>query len=452
MIKNHNKISSLINNLNYLIIIFLITGYTLFSKVFSKLNINIKGFHTYITEVSIIFIILLYSFKLFYCNKEKFILRNPFNVEFALFYFIFLISLIRGFFLYNDYTFILRQSALFYYSIFYFLVIIALNNIDSLLKLKYIFIAFLISSNIVALFFILNFFNINIIKPNFTGLGDAGYIYISLLSIIELAYIVYIKNIFLEFIFFINILLLLIANIFYRCRGSWVAIIVALLFIYIAFKIARGFHKEFLKLNIILFFILILLIIFTGLLLFYKNDLWISIKEEIVSFYHGIFGKTEQLIDIRNISAVNIKWRLVTWKDMFIGVLRSPFFGYGFGKKFISKTTLEMGWGTGLREGWVESHNYLLSFLYRAGVFGLGAFLFIIISFFRKVIGFLKDCKDKKIEIITIGLLGCIVYILTLGLFEVILEVPYGGSFLWIIMGIVIATINFYEKRKLELK
>ncbi len=440
----HSKIGSFINNVSYFIIIFLITGYTLFSKSFSKLNVNIMGIPVYITEISIIFIVLLCLVRIFFCDRGKLVLYNPLKIEFALFYLIFLISLIKGFFLYDDTAFILRQSALFYYSIFYFLIIITFNEIGSLLKLKYILIAFLVSSNIMLIFFILNF--LNIVKMPFPGMGAAGYIYISLLFITELTCIIYLKNIFLEIIFFINMILLIVANVLYRCRGSWVAIIVAILSVYIFFKVATGLKKEFFKLNIIMLSTLAVIIIFIVLLLFYRNDLWVSIKEDIISIYHGIFSETEYVIDVRNIPAVNIKWRLITWKDMFIDVLNRPFLGYGFGKKFISETTLQMGWDTGLVDGWVESHNYLLSFLYRSGFLGLGVFLSIVIGFFKKAIKFLKSCKDKKIEIFIIGLLGCIVYILILGLFEVVLEVPYGGSLLWIIMGIVIVIINFYER------
>jgi len=39
------------------------------------------------------------------------------------------------------------------------------------------------------------------------------------------------------------------------------------------------------------------------------------------------------------------------------------------------------------------------------------------------------------------------VYILVLGMFEVVLEIPYMGSFLWMIMGLVIVITNYYNKK-----
>jgi O-antigen ligase len=123
-----------------------------------------------------------------------------------------------------------------------------------------------------------------------------------------------------------------------------------------------------------------------------------------------------------------------------------PILGFGFGRKFISQETLSLGYTTGTMEGWVEAHNIFLSFLYKTGFLGLGSFLIIIVSFFRKVIRFLRVCMEENIKMIVIGLSCCIVYILVLSATEVIIEVPYFGSILWIIMGLIIVIMNYYER------
>ena len=113
----------------------------------------------------------------------------------------------------------------------------------------------------------------------------------------------------------------------------------------------------------------------------------------------------------------------------------------------LSSNTISLGWSTGISTGWVESHNYFLSFLFRSGFLGLGSFILIVVNFFRYVFKFFRNCEEERIKIIIIGLISCLIYILTLGLFEVVLEVPYMGSFLWIIMGFVIVIINYYNKQ-----
>jgi O-antigen ligase len=131
---------------------------------------------------------------------------------------------------------------------------------------------------------------------------------------------------------------------------------------------------------------------------------------------------------------------------MFSEVLSKPILGFGFGSKFISGNTILGGWSVGTSQGWVEAHNYFLSFLYRSGFLGLGSFIFIIVNFFRYTFRFLRNCKEQIIKLMIISLMSCIIYILVLGMLEVVLEVPYMGSFLWIIMGIVIVIINYHNK------
>lgn len=43
--------------------------------------------------------------------------------------------------------------------------------------------------------------------------------------------------------------------------------------------------------------------------------------------------------------AQNIKWRLYVWKDIINETLKKPFLGWGFGKKFVPPTIVELGWG-----------------------------------------------------------------------------------------------------------
>jgi len=50
------------------------------------------------------------------------------------------------------------------------------------------------------------------------------------------------------------------------------------------------------------------------------------------------------------------------------------------------------------------------------------------------------------VKMIVIALLCCLIFTLMLGLFEVVLEVPYMGSFFWIIMGFIVVIINHYAK------
>jgi len=439
------KYNSLTDNISYFLSLFLIVGFSLYPKDFSKFGISFSGIPLYITEITIVSIFILLYLKILF-NNGKIVLKIPLKLEFALFYFIFLISLFTGLFLYHDLSFVLRQSALFYYSVFFFLVIMILDDIDNLLKLKFIFLLFFLFVNVIALKIFLNFFNIHILEIiglKYVGLAGERYFYISLLLISEIVYLTYMKKSVFSVILFINIIILLFVTFIYGVRGNWIAALAAILSIWIFLGTIPGLKRELKNFNLIvlLFFIIVIIL---GLFIYFNKieipySLYKKVKGEILSLFN-IYTR------YNTTPTVNTSWRFITWREMFNEIKNSPILGFGFGKKFISQETLNLGWTTGLKEGWVEAHNGFLSFLYRSGFLGLCIFLLIIINFFRKVTKFLKVCLEEKIKVIIVSLLCCIIYILVLSIFGVVLEVPYFGIFLWIIMGFIMIIINYYNK------
>jgi O-antigen ligase len=440
------KYNNLADNLGYFFIVFLLAGFSLNPKGFSKLGISFSGISFYITEIIIGAIFVLLYLKIIF-NDGKLISNVPMKLEFALFYFIFLISLFTGLFLYKDTAYVLRQSALFYYSFFYFLVILILGNIDSLLKLKFIFLLLFVSVNIVALYLFLSFFHINfldMISLRHFSLAGERYFFIALLLILEIVYLTYMKKSIFSIVLIISIIILLFETFALGVRGSWIACLAAFILAWIFFGIIPGLKRELKNFNLIVITFIVIVII-AGLLIYFK-------KIEIDSyFFKQMKGEILSLFNIytreNTNPTANTTWRLVTWKEMFGEISNRPILGFGFGKKFISESALNLGYTTGIMQGWVESHNIFLSFLYKTGFLGLGSFLIIIVSFFIKIFRFLKTCLEENIKIIVIGLSCCIIYILILGFTGVVLETPYFGSVLWIIMGLAVAIMKYYERK-----
>jgi len=147
------------------------------------------------------------------------------------------------------------------------------------------------------------------------------------------------------------------------------------------------------------------------------------------------------------ISRANTNWRMITWKAFIKESLQRPLFGWGFGRKFLPEETYNLGWTTGLAENWVSTHNYLISFLFLSGFTGLGIFLLLVISLFIKNIKFLRTYKNLRERFMVCAFLSVVFYILWLGLFGVVLEVPYQGVFLWIFLGLNMLIINRVESR-----
>ena len=285
-------------------------------------------------------------------------------------------------------------------------------------------------------------------------MGGAGYFYISLLLIIEVSFLMYMKKNILTVIFFIDIFLLLAATAFYGVRGDWIALMAALLFLWIIVGTTPGLKRVLHNYNMVILSSVIIITLI-GLYIYMYNigtshNLFLKMKREFLSIFDIFLGNlsdSESATRWRVNANLSAMWRLINWNEMFRDVLSKPLLGFGFGNKFLSYSTIALGWTTGIREGWVESHNYLLSFLYRSGFLGLGSFILIIVSFFKKVFRFLRNCMDERIKIIIAGLTSCIIFILVIGLMEVALEIPYMGSFLWIIMGFIMVIINYYNKK-----
>ncbi len=439
-----------LGNFTYSLLILLLIGYFIFSKTFSKISINLANIPIYINEIILIISVLFFLFYIIKNRDFRIIKPNLLNIGFLIFFVIFFISLIKGLILYDDLSFTLRQSALFYYSLFFFITVFSFQDFFYQ-KIKILNNILLILGNILVILIFLNLVvHINIFSFLPEGFWDAEYYYCSFFLFLILANILLKNNLFLRILFSIDFVITELIIFFYSVRGEWIAIVISIIFFLILLPIFFK-NKRNLKNFLVIFIVSILIsITFISVKLFFESSLRYSIQTEIISLAKSINSSTEEVLLNRDISSINSKWRLITWKDMLLEVKKSPFLGYGFGKKFISKTTLEYGWTTGLKDGWVEAHNYVISFLFRSGLLGLFSFLLVIGAFFKKVFGFIKKSINDKLKIILICLLSGIVYILILGLFEVVLEVPYCGFFLWFLMGLCISIINNEDKNNLN--
>lgn len=412
------------NNMCLLLLLLLMLGFFLFGRVFSHINLKINDFPIYITEVFLFVSLLLIIAGSLLFEKGKIYLLSSQRKEFAFLYMIFLFSFIRGLFNYDLYM-VLRQSAIIYYSAFYFLIPILLNSVK---KIKW-FIYILFFSN--CLLIISEMFKISI-----PGLGSFRYYYFSIALILLMFYSLLTEKKIVKLFAYILILLDFIIIIFDGIRGSWVSLFISAVFIFYLYFRLPVLRKDLKK--TILFMIIVTLMIV--LVIFFMSQFKTDMFRKILDEFEGIY----KFNYLDTVPANNVKWRLMVWGDIFRESLKEPLLGYGLGKPFLSESLRERGWLI-LEEDWMDPHNSYLSILYRIGFVGLFAFLFIIFRFFKITIDFINNCKDNQIRIYIAGFLITIVFILGISLFEVVLEGPFMGIFLWINMGIVISLIRIYK-------
>ncbi len=418
----------------HFLLLLLILGFVLFSRGFAHLGLEIGGLPLYITE-AVLFatIATLLLDKLIRGDRWTYLKNIPLKKEFLFFYSIGFVALMRGFIYYTP-VLTLRHSALLYYSIFYFLVPILFKDLR---RIDFLFRSFFVVSIIISA--------VTLLKVNFQfnvygQLGSYNYLYLSLAVIVEFFYFVSLKKmtykILLLLIIFTQLLVILAAGV----AGAWIALSVSMLFfLYLSSrmgKLKRRLRRAF------------LLVVLVGVVLFavaisINPALFNEVKTEAVSsvFFYRMQGE----------AANNVRWRLFLWRDMLGELSQKPLFGWGFGKPFRSSTLEALGWEHGGREGWIDPHNSHLNIAYKAGIIGYLVFLVILIKFFRRTIRFLRSMRaDDKVKLYTAALLTCVVNILVLSFFEVVLEGPYMGSFLWICMGLIVALENIYRKTKVK--
>ena len=442
--KGYAKLESVFKNILFIFFIILISGYILFPKSFSKLGIDFGFFTFYITEI-FIFLSLILIIALVIINKSK-VEKIYFFYPFLFFFLMFVLALSIGFYNYRDIVYVLRQSALFYYSLFYFIVFYLFSEMK---KINYFIITILVCSNLLIIVFIARYIGLTTkLFGNLAQhmLGGGYYFPIAILLILEISLIDVVRNRFLKVLIFLDIFALIILSIFEDVRGNWLAIAIAII---ISFIFSRK-KKKFL-INILII-VLVLVIIGTIGILFFSGFLENTMKfgntineiKSLKTFFTGDIGDTQ------SVEEANANWRTIAWKGYFGEILKRPIIGWGFGRKFLPSETFDMGWNTGLADNYVPTHNYLLSFLYMSGVIGLLIFCFIIIKFFIVNIKFLKNTGLTNERYIVSAFLSCIVYILVLGLMEVVLEIPYQGVLLWVFFAFNILIIKGFNGKKNE--
>ena len=419
---------NLIDNIIFYLFLTLVVGMFLFGKAFAYLNLKFFNLPVYVTELFLISAIIFVFINSFFFRDGKLFISSSQRVEFLLFYIIFIISLVRGLISYRDLVFTLRQSAIIYYSVFYFLVPIILDNLK---KIRIYFSVVIICTSLLALS---RLFGIKI-----QGLGSFYYYYVSLSLIFLLFYPLFIKKPFLKFFSYLLFLMHLVIVILLQVRAAWMGILLGILFIvYMFFKmpVMRKDLKKLLISGMVGF--LILTIILPVVLIFYPSSIE-DIKNEFMSIY--------RFRDMTTVSAANARWRLMAWSGYVNRSLEKPLLGHGFGKAFIPKTLEEISWSPPKGEDWVDPHNSYLSILFRTGIIGLIIFLIIILRFFKLSIIFITECENEEIRIYVASLLTIIIFILGISFFDVVLERPFFGVFLWINMGLVISLIKIKNKQ-----
>ncbi|MBA7530385.1 hypothetical protein ES705_22588 [subsurface metagenome] len=237
----------------------------------------------------------------------------------------------------------------------------------------------------------------------------------------------------------IGVLAMTIALLATLTRGSYLALGISSIFMFLLFLSSRG--NFFVKENKKIFIIILIAILVTTFLLVIPNPL---------NKQGTIISKIKSRISVTQLSKdSSLKRRAAIWGFSTLMVRDHLFLGSGLGTfeyntlkyqaKFFDQGQNRTIYPYGVAG---KAHNEYLQLGVELGIVGLGMFLWLIISYFNYGVKKLKDIKNKYKQGIIIGLMGGIVAFLVDGLFWFPLRLPTNTAMFWLILGLTIVTIE----------
>ncbi|PKP59526.1 hypothetical protein CVT91_06545 [Candidatus Atribacteria bacterium HGW-Atribacteria-1] len=222
-------------------------------------------------------------------------------------------------------------------------------------------------------------------------------------------------------------------------RGSYLAVGISLIFMFILYLVSRG--KSFFKEHKKIFILILAFIILVTFLFALPNPL---------NKPGTIISKIKSRISVAQFTqGSSLKRRIAIWKFTALMIKDYPILGSGLGTfkynslnyqaKFFDHGQNRSLYPHGFAD---KAHNEYLQLGAEIGIIGLGIFLWLIISYFSYGLKLLRKIRDdgsgyKQGAII--GLMGAVVAVLVDGIFGFPLHLPATIVLFWLALGFTIA-------------
>ena len=225
-------------------------------------------------------------------------------------------------------------------------------------------------------------------------------------------------------------------------RGSYLAIGISSIFIFLLYLVSQG--KSFINENKKIFVIILVAIIIVAFLFIIPTPL--SKPGTVISQIKGRVSIT------RLINEFSFGRRTAIWKFTGMIIKDHPILGSGLGTfkynslnyqaKFFDQGENRSLYPYGIAD---KVHNEYLQLGAEIGMLGLGIFFWLIITYFNYGIKLLKRLKDKYKQGIVIGLMGGVVAVLIDGIFGFPLHLPATIALFWLFIGLIVS-LNHSEQ------
>ena len=399
----------------------------------------VYNFTTNQTMIVNLLTLTIFTYYIFLIIKEgKFIYSvNSLNFPILLFILIAVLSILVNNSFWVSLKYFINLLSLF---LIYFFII---NNIKTKDIFSFCLIIFFITASFVSLYLLIQYYGLDPFlsdtKRLTSTLGNKNYVsgYLALIFPIAFSFFL-IESKKRKKIFFEIILLIIYTGIIVcHTRAIWAALFFSLLlfgYFLFHFKI-NNILKDNKKWLVILFslFLLITLIYSTNNPL---NRSSITAAERAISAF--------------DMQGISLREHLLKWQSTMDMIKDRPLFGSGLGTfplyylnyqaDFLQRNPEYLNF-VGKAE---EAHNEYLQIWAEMGIIGLLLFLLIIIIFYRTNLNSIKKIKTIEGKIVIIGLISGVTITLIHSIFSFPFHIPAVGAAFWFIIGITIASEKIF--------
>ena len=389
-------------------------------------------------------IVTLYIFSII---KEGKIIYSTHSLNLPILLFILIITL--SILINNTYWISLKDFICFlsYFLIYFFII----NSVKTKHFLNFCLIIFFIIASLISLYLMVQYYGINPFLQDInrltSTLGNQNYVagYLALIFPIAFSFFLMESKVRNKIFYKIVLLVIYAGIIICHTRAIWIALFFSLLLF--------GFFLYHYKINKILRnnkkWLVILFSFFLLITIIYSTDNPIN-RSSITA--------AERAISTFDIQGTSLRSRLLIWQSTMNMITDKPLFGSGLGTfplyylnyqaDFLQKNPNYLNFAG--KAG--EAHNEYLQIWAEMGIIGLLSFLLIIIIFYRTNLDLIKKIKTIEGKIIIIGLISGVTVTLVHSIFSFPFHIPAVGAAFWFIIGITIASENIFCNKSKEIK
>jgi O-antigen ligase/Tfp pilus assembly protein PilF len=375
-------------------------------------------------------------------KKGKFSYTNN-SIHLPILIFILLASL--SILLNNTYSVSLKDFIYFlsYFLIYFFII----NNIKTKETFNFCLVVFFIAASLISLYLLIQYYGLDPFlsdtKRLTSTLGNRNYVSGYLALIFPIVFSLFLIESKKRNKIFFEIVLLIIYTGIIVChtRAIWAALIFSLLLF--------GYLLSHFKINKILKdnkkWLIILFSIFILITLIYSTDNPLN-RSSITA--------AERAVSAFDMQGSSLRTRLLIWNSTIDMIKDRPLFGSGLGTfplyyleyqaDFLQRNPSYLNFSG--KAG--EAHNEYLQLWAEMGIIGLLSFLLIIIIFYRTNLDSIKKIKRIEGKIIIIGLISGVTVTLVHSIFSFPFHIPAVGAAFWFIIGITIASEKIFVKKE----